>query len=137
VSRPAQLAFVTTTAEAVAQIRLWMQYHRAIGVSRFYLFVEGQAARPQAVADLRSQPGVTVVERTPELLARQAASRTWNETWLAAFFHKPCNHELFVKQSLNIEGARRLRPMCPLPLSSPRKPSRTIASASRPVGTRC
>ena len=29
----------------------------------------------------------------------------WNETWLAAFFHKPCNHELFVRQSLNMEGA--------------------------------
>ncbi|RZR70644.1 hypothetical protein BHM03_00000938 [Ensete ventricosum] len=32
-------------------------------------------------------------------------SRIWNETWLAAFFYKPCNYELFVKQSLNMEMA--------------------------------
>lgn len=32
-------------------------------------------------------------------------SRIWNETWLAGFFYKPCNYELFVKQSLNMEMA--------------------------------
>lgn len=32
-------------------------------------------------------------------------SRIWNETWLANFFYKPCNYELFVKQSLNMEMA--------------------------------
>lgn len=32
-------------------------------------------------------------------------SRIWNETWLASFFYKPCNYELFVKQSLNMEMA--------------------------------
>lgn len=31
--------------------------------------------------------------------------RIWKESWLSAFFHKPCNHELFVMQSLNMEGA--------------------------------
>ncbi|CAK9183994.1 unnamed protein product [Ilex paraguariensis] len=31
--------------------------------------------------------------------------RIWNETWLASFFYKPCNYELFVKQSLNMEMA--------------------------------
>lgn len=30
--------------------------------------------------------------------------RIWKESWLSAFFHKPCNHELFVLQSLNMEG---------------------------------
>jgi len=34
-----------------------------------------------------------------------AISRIWNETWLASFFYKPCNYELFVKQSLNMEMA--------------------------------
>ncbi|KAL5654198.1 hypothetical protein ACJX0J_033517, partial [Zea mays] len=32
-------------------------------------------------------------------------SRIWNETWLAGFFYKPCNYELFVNQSLNMEMA--------------------------------
>ncbi|KAG1335042.1 Glycosyltransferase-like [Cocos nucifera] len=32
-------------------------------------------------------------------------SRIWNETWLSGFFYKPCNYELFVKQSLNMEMA--------------------------------
>ncbi|KAK3021334.1 hypothetical protein RJ639_047077 [Escallonia herrerae] len=34
-----------------------------------------------------------------------AIIRIWNETWLAGFFYKPCNYELFVKQSLNMEMA--------------------------------
>ena len=65
-----------------------------------------QAARPEVAARLRTLPGVTVVLRDEALKHRQAHSRIWNETWLAAFFHKPCNHELFVLQSLNMEGAR-------------------------------
>ena len=64
-----------------------------------------QAAKPDAIAKLSALPGVVVIPVTPELRARQEHSRIWNETWLAAFFHKPCNHELFVHQSLNMEGA--------------------------------
>ena len=40
-----------------------------------------------------------------ESLHRLTCSRIWNETWLAGFFYKPCNYELFVKQSLNMEMA--------------------------------
>ena len=64
-----------------------------------------QAARPDVSARLRGVPGVTVIPRNDDLKYRHAHSRIWNETWLAAFFHKPCNHELFVLQSLNMEGA--------------------------------
>ncbi|URD91056.1 hypothetical protein MUK42_27863 [Musa troglodytarum] len=39
------------------------------------------------------------------LLSLKPYPRIWNETWLAAFFYKPCNYELFVKQSLNMEMA--------------------------------
>jgi hypothetical protein len=49
--------------------------------------------------------GVMVIHRTKELEDKQAKSRIWNETWLAGFFFKPCNYELFVKQSLNMEMA--------------------------------
>jgi hypothetical protein len=98
-----KLAFITTTAESYDQIRLWYEYHRSVGVSNFYLFVDGAAATPQVSARLRRLPGVVVVPRDDDLKARHASSRVWNETWLSAFFHKPCNHELFVLQSLNME----------------------------------
>ncbi|XBI49304.1 hypothetical protein VPH35_112885 [Triticum aestivum] len=48
--------------------------------------------------------GVKVVYRTKEF-EEQQASRIWNETWLAGFFYKPCNHKLFLKQALNMEMA--------------------------------
>ena len=64
-------------------------------------------------ARLRALPGVTVIPRDDALKYRHAHSRIWNETWLAAFFHKPCNHELFVLQSLNMEGARLCAPAIP------------------------
>lgn len=32
-------------------------------------------------------------------------SRAHHENWLQKFFGQPCNGELFVKQSLNMEGA--------------------------------
>ncbi len=72
-----------------------------------------QAARPEVQAQLRALPGITVIPRDEKLKYRHAHSRIWNETWLAAFFHKPCNHELFVLQSLNMEGKVCL-PISPL-----------------------
>lgn len=105
------------TSEGYDQIKVWLQYHQTLGVSLFYLFVDGQAARPEVQAQLALLPGVTVIPRNEELIERQAHSRIWNETWLAAFFHKPCNHELFVRQSLNMES----KPALALP-SLPRFP---------------
>ncbi|KAA3464210.1 glycosyltransferase-like KOBITO 1 [Gossypium australe] len=46
-----------------------------------------------------------IIYQTKELEEQQAKSRIWNETWLSSFFYKPCNYELFVKQSLNMENA--------------------------------
>ncbi|PWA92792.1 glycosyltransferase family 92 [Artemisia annua] len=48
---------------------------------------------------------VKLIHRTKEFEEQQAKSRIWNETWLSGFFYKPCNYELFVKQSLNMEIA--------------------------------
>lgn len=103
-----KIAFVTTTASGYRETRLWVNYHRVIGVTHFYLFVDGVAARPEVMAKLNKLPGVRVVPRDEELKDRQAHSRIWNETWLSAFFHKPCNHELFVLQSLNMEEGIKL-----------------------------
>lgn len=98
-----RIAFIVTTSDSLQQIRVWISYHRAIGVTTFYIFAEGQAARADSVAALRALPGVTVVLRDAELKQRHETSRIWKESWLSAFFHKPCNHELFVLQSLNME----------------------------------
>ncbi|EFN51864.1 hypothetical protein CHLNCDRAFT_7951, partial [Chlorella variabilis] len=98
-----KIAFVVTTSDSLQQIRIWISYHKALGVTTFYIFADGQAARADNVAALRALPGVTVVLRDAELRRRHENSRIWKESWLSAFFHKPCNHELFVLQSLNME----------------------------------
>ncbi|XP_022864662.1 glycosyltransferase-like KOBITO 1 [Olea europaea var. sylvestris] len=100
-----KICITTSTSAGLEQILPWMFYHKVIGVSTFFLFVEGKAASPAVSKVLESIPGVKVIYRTRELEEQQAKSRIWNETWLSSFFYKPCNYELFVKQSLNMEIA--------------------------------
>ncbi|CAL4915827.1 unnamed protein product [Urochloa decumbens] len=95
----------TSTSAGLEQILPWLFYHKVVGVAQFLLFVEGKAAKPNVAGVLESIPGVKVVYRTKDLEEQQARSRIWNETWLSGFFYKPCNYELFVKQSLNMEMA--------------------------------
>ncbi|ESW21010.1 hypothetical protein PHAVU_005G033300 [Phaseolus vulgaris] len=100
-----KICVTTSTSAGLEQILPWMFYHKVIGVTNFFLFVEGKAASPEVSNVLESIPGVKVIYRTKQLEEQQAKSRIWNETWLAGFFYKPCNYELFVKQSLNMEMA--------------------------------
>ncbi|KAK9128870.1 hypothetical protein Syun_017667 [Stephania yunnanensis] len=100
-----KICITTSTSAGLEQILPWLFYHKVIGVTTFYLFVEGKAASPLVSAVLESIPGVKVIYRTQELEEQQTRSRIWNETWLSSFFYKPCNYELFVKQSLNMEMA--------------------------------
>ncbi|OVA06103.1 hypothetical protein BVC80_93g4 [Macleaya cordata] len=100
-----KICITTSTSAGLEQILPWLFYHKVIGVTTFFLFVEGKAASPKVSAILESISGVKVIYRTRELEEQQAKSRIWNETWLASFFYKPCNYELFVKQSLNMEMA--------------------------------
>ncbi|VVB03014.1 unnamed protein product [Arabis nemorensis] len=99
------ICITTSTSAGLEQTLPWIFYHKVIGVSKFYLFVEGTASSPNVSRVLESIPGVKVIHRTRELEEEQSKSRIWNETWLEKFFYKPCNHELFVKQSLNMEMA--------------------------------
>lgn len=103
-TRP-KICITTSTSAGLDQILPWIYYHKVIGVTNFLLFVEGKAAAANTSAVLESIPGVKVVHRTKDLEEKQAKSRIWNETWLASFFFRPCNYELFVKQSLNMEMA--------------------------------
>ncbi|CAL5193405.1 unnamed protein product [Lathyrus oleraceus] len=100
-----KICITTSTSADLEQTLPWIFYHKVMGVSTFFLFVEGKAASPNVSRVLESIPGVKVIYRTRELEEQQAKSRIWNETWLASFFYKPCNYELFVKQSLNMEMA--------------------------------
>ena len=102
-SNRTKIAFMVTTAEHPDQIILWMSYHRAIGVRFFYLFTEGVANSPESIERLSAEPGVSVIPRDKNLTDAHARSHAWEEQWLTPFFNKPCNHELFVKQSLNME----------------------------------
>ncbi|XVE61077.1 hypothetical protein DITRI_Ditri06bG0010900 [Diplodiscus trichospermus] len=98
-----KICIISSTSAGLEQTLPWIFYHKVIGVSTFFLFVEGKAASPNVSKVLESIPGVKLIHRTKELEEQQAKSRIWNETWLAVFFYKPCNYELFVKQSLNME----------------------------------
>ncbi|KAK1366063.1 Glycosyltransferase-like KOBITO 1 [Heracleum sosnowskyi] len=100
-----KICITTSTSAGLEQIMPWLFYHKVTGVSSFILFVEGKAATSNVSKVLESIPGVQVIYRTKELEEKQAKSRIWNETWLSNFFYKPCNYELFVKQSLNMEVA--------------------------------
>ncbi|CAN7062914.1 unnamed protein product [Brassica rapa subsp. trilocularis] len=100
-----KICITTSTSAGLEQTLPWIFYHKVIGVSTFYLFVEGTAASPNVSRVLETIPGVNVIYRTRELEEEQAKSRIWNETWLHKFFYKPCNYELFVKQNLNMEMA--------------------------------
>ncbi|CAD7694702.1 unnamed protein product [Ostreobium quekettii] len=82
-----------------------MRYHKTIGVSMFYLFLNGQVNHEPAIKELNRWSGVKLFPNDEKLKHRHAHSRAWNETWLSAFFNKPCNNELFVMQSLNMEVA--------------------------------
>ena len=101
-------------------------------------------AGAQVSARIQQLPGAVVIPRDAALKKRHAESRIWNETWLAAFFHKPCNHELFVLQSLNMEG----EPPPPAPAGRPdagarqaacrHSPQRApVAQLHRPGGSLC
>ncbi|KAJ0246766.1 Glycosyltransferase-like [Hirschfeldia incana] len=126
-----KICITTSTSAGLEQTLPWLFYHKVIGVSTFYLFVEGKAASPNVSLVLETIPvssrsvnlfsflifywtmtfvvqGVKVIHRTKELEEQQSKSRIWNETWLASFFYKPCNYELFVKQSLNMEMAIKM-----------------------------
>ncbi|KAG5565093.1 hypothetical protein RHGRI_001100 [Rhododendron griersonianum] len=100
-----KICITTSTSAGLEQILPWMFYHKVIGVTTFFLFVEGKAASPSVSKVLESIPSFVFSSPTWSYNFYIAFSRIWNETWLSSFFYKPCNYELFVKQSLNMEMA--------------------------------
>lgn len=97
-------------------------------------FLGARSRTHQAIQKLTFGFDDQVVIRDEALKQRHASSRIWNETWLSAFFHKPCNHELFVLQSLNMEGALPVQHLesCPTISSCTSCSATTMQSAQDP-----
>lgn len=51
-----QICVTTSTSAGLEQILPWMFYHKIIGVTNFFLFVEGKAASPEVSNVLESIP---------------------------------------------------------------------------------
>lgn len=51
-----QICITTSTSAGLDQILPWMLYHKVIGVTTFFLFVEGKAASPSVIKVLESIP---------------------------------------------------------------------------------
>lgn len=51
-----QICITTSTSAGLDQILPWMFYHKVIGVTTFFLFVEGKAASPDVSKVLESIP---------------------------------------------------------------------------------
>ena len=51
-----QICITTSTSAGLDQILPWMFYHKVLGVSTFFLFVEGKAATPSISKVLESIP---------------------------------------------------------------------------------
>ncbi|KAI8011695.1 Glycosyltransferase-like KOBITO 1 [Camellia lanceoleosa] len=66
------LCITTSTSAGLEQTLPWIFYHKVIGVSTFFLFVEGKAATPDVSKVLESISGVKVIYRTKELEEQQA-----------------------------------------------------------------
>lgn len=49
-----QICITGSTSAGLHQILPWLYYHKVIGVSHFFLFVEGEAAKPAVTSVLES-----------------------------------------------------------------------------------
>ncbi|TQE05828.1 hypothetical protein C1H46_008511 [Malus baccata] len=67
-----KISIQTSTSAGLEQTLPWIFYHKVIGVTNFFLFVEGKAASPKVSKVLETIPGVKVIYRTKELEEQQA-----------------------------------------------------------------
>lgn len=70
-----QLCITTSTSAGLEQTLPWIYYHKVIGVSTFFLFVEGKAASPDVSKVLESIPvsgnymfSLNYIDRGPHVL---------------------------------------------------------------------
>ncbi len=95
-----RIALVTTLIRAGAVLGSWVAHHRALGVERFYLFVDDPAELGSYQA---LQLGdVYFVVRDADLAARWQQLDSWS-------FHQPyCERQAYSRQCLNVDLAMQL-----------------------------
>ncbi|KAK6163017.1 hypothetical protein DH2020_002858 [Rehmannia glutinosa] len=69
----ATICITTSTSASLEQILPWMFYHKVIGVSTFFLFVEGKAASPAVSKVLESIPAFGLIYRSCALVGIKMA----------------------------------------------------------------
>lgn len=90
-----KIALVSTFVNALPVLRTWIERHRQLGISQFYLFADDPAeALRYAALEL---PDVRWFARGPELAARWQQQTSWPE--YAAFV----DSEWYARQCLNVD----------------------------------
>ncbi|KAL6498486.1 Glycosyltransferase-like KOBITO 1 [Orobanche hederae] len=84
-----KICITATTSAGLDQILSWIFYHKGVKLINRTRDLEEQQANMSDYSSL-----TTIFMRV----------RLWTEPWLEPFFHKPCNYELSVKQTLNMES---------------------------------
>jgi len=110
------VAIASTTVGSGEKLRQWLTYHRKIGVTHFYLFCEhSRADFEKLAAELAGATDVRLIPRWSKAQYKgerpsakycdcvACCQRALDEWWLGGWLGKPCNAELFVRQSLNLE----------------------------------
>ncbi|KAL3695550.1 hypothetical protein R1sor_009626 [Riccia sorocarpa] len=100
-----KISVATTTSADLNVLLPWIFYHRLLGVEIFYIFVEGELQLPENHFILKSIPGVKVNSPTNKLREKQIKSVVWKGDWLSNYQYKPCNHQLYIRQTFNLEAA--------------------------------
>lgn len=70
-----QICITSSTSAGLEQILPWLFYHKVIGVTTFFLFVEGEAAKPAVSTVLESIPVSSNVPFHPEFVE---GTMTWD-----------------------------------------------------------
>ena len=93
------IVLVSTFAAALPVLRTWVEVHRAIGVTRFYLFVDNPAE--QAACEAMDLEGVRWIARDEALAAEWQKSPDWA-------YHQRFIHQVYARQCVNTDYAIRL-----------------------------
>jgi hypothetical protein len=94
-----QIALVSTFAAALTVLPTWVARHRALGVTRFYLFVDNP--KEQAACEALALEGVTWFARDEALVAEWRQLPAWD-------YHQQFIHQVYARQCVNVDFAIRL-----------------------------
>ncbi|KAL6530514.1 hypothetical protein OROMI_028403 [Orobanche minor] len=86
-----KICITATTSAGMDQILSWIFYHKGVGVK----LINKTRDLEEQQANMSDYSSLTTIFMRVRL---------WTEPWLEPFFHKPCNYELSVKKTLNMES---------------------------------